>query len=136
MDSLNLVTCEHTITDKERLFYQSNKQISLMNSVEVQSVLPIEKGQGTFKNFLSPSNPVKSFHWFFRNVDFEDATTSTNFLKRFNFSSNVLSSNIYQENSNVIMADAKIFLGGDQQIGFQGNSQTNNQTSNAHIVNT
>jgi hypothetical protein len=133
MPNLNVVTIEHSLTDNERLFYQTNKQLSLINSVTNQAVLPIEKNQESFKNFLSATGPVKSFHWFFRNSDFENSSNSDNFLKRFNFSSNHLSSNILTENSNVIMADAKIFIGGSSgQIGFQGQLQENRVTGHGY----
>ena len=124
MDSLNLVTVEHNLTDKERLFYRVNKQIQVINNVTLQSVLDIEKDQQNFKNFLTPTTPVKSFHWFLRNKDFEDEKNSENFLKRYNFSSDYITSNVMNEDSNVIMADAKIYLNGDNQIGFQGNFNT------------
>jgi hypothetical protein len=128
LDSINLITTEHTLTDKERLFYQTNKQLQVINNVTVQSVLDIPQGDETFKNFLTPTVPIKSFHWFLRNKDFENDNDSTNFLKRYNFGSDYLSSNIFQENSNVIMADAKIFLNGDNQVGFQGNFNTSERT--------
>lgn len=124
MEDLNLVTLEHTLTDNERLFYKTNKQISLINAVETQSVLTVEKGSTTFKSFLSPQNPVKSIHWFFRNEDFEEENSHENFLNRYNFSTSLLSSNINNENSNVIMSNASFFLGG-QQIGFQENVNDN-----------
>lgn len=123
LPELNLITQEFDVTDNERLYLMNNPQQMVINTIENQPVLNIPIGSSSFKNDLVTSSPVKSFHWFLRDVNFEDSSNVLNFNNRYNFSSNALS-NINQEYSDQIITDAKIYLNGVYQLGFQGSDNS------------
>lgn len=124
LSEINLVTQEFDLTDNERLYLVNNPHTTIINTIGTQPVLQIPTGSHTFKNDLVSSLPVKSFHWFLRDTDFEDASNVLNFNNRYNFSSNGSNSDIYQEYSNQIITDAKIYMNGMYQIGFQGSENS------------
>jgi len=124
LPELNVITQEFILTDNERLYLMNNPQQTFINTVQNQPVVTVPTGSKTFKNDLTSSLPVKSFHWFLRNVDFEDSSNVLNFNNRYNFSSNGTTSNIYKEFSNQIITDAKIYMNGSYQIGFQGSENS------------
>lgn len=124
LPELNVITQEFVLTDNERLYLVNNPQQTMINTVAKQPVLEVSAGSKTFKNDLTSSLPVKSFHWFLRDVNFEDSSNVLNFNNRYNFSWDDTNSNIYQEFSKQIITDAKIYLSGGYQIGFQGSDNS------------
>ena len=116
---VNLITQEYNISQQERDYYKSTAQINVVNISVPQAVFPIEKNTTEFRNFLSCPNPVKSFHWFFRNQEVENTSNSYYFNQRYNFSSN-LSTPICNETPYPILSDAPIYIGGtEQQVGLR-----------------
>lgn len=128
IEKLNMVTEEYLLTDEERNYYQTNKVETLIDIVEKNPTFNVNQNESNFKHNLVTSLPIKSFHWFLRNKDFEDDTNSENFLKRFNFSSNVNLTDPNLEQYSVIMSDAKIYINGSNQIGFQGSTLSESDT--------
>lgn len=138
LQDISLITEEISLSEKERQFYMNNRQVNVVNTLIKQPTQRQDFGDGVknsqgaiqpgcpknFKNFLVSNNPVKSFHWFFRNQDFESTTNSSNYLNRFNFTSNVLTSNIFTETENQVLRDAHIYIDGHKQLGFLGSSNT------------
>lgn len=136
LSEMSLITEEIVLTEEERNFYMNNRQVIIANTVTRQPTLRLDKSQGvknsnvaippgcnpTFRNFLTVNTPVKAFHFFIRNQDFENSADSTEFLNRYNFSTNVTSSNIFTETLNQSLSDAHIYINGNKQLGFMGTS--------------
>jgi hypothetical protein len=98
LQSFNLVTEEISVSPEERNFLVSKKQTLVTDLVRKHPSIVSELGIPTIVNNLVPNIPVKCFHWFLRNTDFEvesDAVGASAvneqmlFQNRFNFSSNV-----------------------------------------------
>jgi len=155
LDFLDVVTQEIQVSDQERHFLQQHPFEVVYETVKRNPVVDVNGSEKEFKSFLVPGIPVKSIHWFVRRNVYELSSDSTdkpnrcNILNRFNFSlSENLSdrnnleidfitsakSNIYLEQYNPIISDAKIFLNGEQILGFveNANDRTKNDTSNFH----
>jgi len=112
--------------------------VILTNTITRQPVLRLDNSEGiknsnvaivpgskpNFRNFLTVNTPVKAFHFFIRNQDFENSSDSTEFLNRYNFSSNVTSSNIFLETQYQSLSDAHIYIEGNKQLGFMRTSDT------------
>ena len=75
----------------------------------------IPRGQQITKNYLVPSIPVESFHWFLRKSTFEQPTGD--FLNRFNYS-DTTSTVLANQALAPIMSDAIFFIAGQAQLGF------------------
>lgn len=141
ISKVNLVTEEITLTDMERNYLMKNKQQYIIPTVQKQPVHRLDKAAGVinqtsttlagsvpyFSNQLVGLPPVKAFHWFMRNQAYEDVPNSSEFLRRFNFSSDA-SVPPDQENLHQIMADAKIYMGGNDRLGFIGTSDRSRPT--------
>jgi len=141
LSDISLITEEIVLTEEERNFYMNNRQMIICNTITRQPVLRLDNGEGvknsnvaitpgckpTFRNFLTVNTPVKAFHFFIRNQDFENSSDSSEFLNRYNFSSNVTSSNIFLESQYQSLSDAHIFIDGNKQLGFM---KTSNAGSN------
>jgi hypothetical protein len=98
LPSFNIVTEEISVSPEERQYLANEKQTLVTDLVRKHSSAVSEIGVSTIVNNLVPDIPVKCFHWFLRNTDFEvedDAIGASNtneemlFQNRFNFSSNV-----------------------------------------------
>jgi hypothetical protein len=98
LPSFNLVTEEISVSPEERNFLVTEKQTLVTDLVRRHPSIVSELGVSTIVNNLVPNIPVKCFHWFLRNMEFEDENdavggSSVNeqmlFQNRFNFSSNV-----------------------------------------------
>lgn len=138
LQDVSLITEEISLSTEERQFYVNNRQINIVNTLIKQPVQRLDFGDGVknsktgiqpgcprnFKNFLVSNSPVKSFHWFFRNQDFESINDSSNYLNRFNFTRNVLTSDVFTETENQVMRDTHLFIDGNKQLGFLGSSNT------------
>jgi len=126
------IVCEQVVVSpEERLYLQSVDHTLLIETVKRQPVLNIQPSVPRIKNFLVPNIPVKSFHWFYRRVNFEDTATVTKnfFRQRYNFSY-VASDNISVQSDYPILSDARFFMNGESQLGFLEDSVQNNpQTS-------
>ncbi len=136
MQEVSLVTEEIVLTELERNFYMNNRQVIVSNTVTKQPVLGLDKNQGvknsnapippgcnpSFRNFLTVDTPVKCFHFFIRRKEFENSSDPTEFLNRYNFSSNASTSNIFLETYNQVLSDAHIYINGNKQLGFLGTS--------------
>jgi hypothetical protein len=119
------------VSPEERIYLQTVDHTLLIETVKRQPVLNIQPSVPRIKNFLVPNIPVKSFHWFYRRVNFEDTATVTKnfFRQRYNFSY-VASDNISVQSDYPILSDAKFFMNGESQLGFLEDSVQNNpQTS-------
>jgi len=130
VNSFNLITEEITITPEERKYFAIEKHTLSTEVVRkhpsIFSDLSIEK----IVNQLVPNNPVKSFHWFLRKVEYEDITDATGasntngerlFQNRFNFSSNV-NYNDQASFFHPIMDSASFYIGGTR---YPNTTQTN-----------
>ena len=131
LTSLNLVTEQVSLTPEEALYYRTNKQTFIYNTVTKQPKLRLDKGDGvknatgpippgcndTFKNYLTSNIPVKAFHWFLRDQRYEDIDDPTYFLNRFNFC-RVQDTLPQQEFKYNTMAEASLFINGNKQLGF------------------
>ena len=98
LQSFNLVTEEISVSPEERNFLVTEKQTLVTDLVRRHPSIVSELGVSTIVNNLVPNIPVKCFHWFLRNTDFEDENNAVGasgvneqmlFQNRFNFSSNV-----------------------------------------------
>jgi hypothetical protein len=98
LQSFNIVTEEISVSPEERQYLANEKQTLVTDLVRKHSSAVSELNVHTIVNNLVPDIPVKCFHWFLRNTDFEnenDAVGASNinkemlFQNRFNFSSNV-----------------------------------------------
>ena len=98
LQSFNIVTEEISVSPEERNYLVTDKQTLVTDLVRKHPSSVSDLGVSTIVNNLVPNIPVKCFHWFLRNTDFEvegDAigASSVNeqmlFQNRFNFSSNV-----------------------------------------------
>ena len=120
---VTLVTEEASLSKEERDFYRANKQTMVYNNVSRQPTLGIDNGAGNtgcplqFKNFLTNNLPVKCFHWFMRDQRYEDASSNTYFLQRYNFCSSE-TANVYEEYKHHIMTNATLYLNGNKQLDF------------------
>lgn len=133
VEKVQLVTEEATLSPEEVVFYRTQRQTNIHNTVSKQPKLRVDKGQGVINSTTTPSSgcddkykdelvtniPVKAFHWFLRDQRYEDANNSTYFLNRYNFSSNPTSS-VTDENLYQILSDARLYINGQSQIGFLG----------------
>jgi hypothetical protein len=132
LDKVQLVTEEYTLTPEEVNYYRAYPQTMIYNTVFRQPTLPVDNAQGTknsdgapippgcpniFKNFLVANKPVKAFHWFLRDQRYEVVSDSSQFLNRFNFSTNPVPDPA-TEFANQIMSDALLYLNGEKQFGF------------------
>lgn len=138
LSEMSLITEEIVLTDEERHFYMNNRQVIISNTVTRQPILRLDKSEGvknskvaipsgsnpTFRNFLTVNTPVKAFHFFIRNQDFEISSDSTEFLNRYNFSTSFTNSNIFTETFNQSLSDAHLYINGNKQLGFMGTSNT------------
>ena len=98
LQSFNIVTEEISVSPEERNYLVTDKQTLVTDLVRRHPSSVSDLGVSTIVNNLVPNIPVKCFHLFLRNTDFEvegDAigASSVNeqmlFQNRFNFSSNV-----------------------------------------------
>ena len=133
VENVQLVTEEATLSPEEVVFYRSQRQTNIYNTVSKQPKLRVDKGQGVvnsttpsppgcddkYKDELVTNIPVKAFHWFLRDQRYEDPEDPTYFLNRYNFSSNSAST-VTDEYLYQILSDARVYINGHSQIGFLG----------------
>jgi hypothetical protein len=72
LDDFDIITEEITLTHQERLFLTSNKYTMITDIFKRHPSEVTEENRDTFKIELTPENRVKTLHFFFRNIDFED----------------------------------------------------------------
>jgi len=123
------IVCEQIIlTPEERISFQTGTKDILIETVRPQPQLQIPNGGvPNIKNFLVPSIPVESFHWFLRKAAFEQPTGD--FLNRFNYS-DTTSYSVTDQAMSPIMSDAVFFINGAPQLGFmEDSSRANPQSS-------
>ena len=98
LPEFRLVTEEITVSPEERQYLSNRRQTFITDIVRKHPSIVSDVNQDIIKNNLVPDIPVKCFHWFLRNTEFEDASDSTGdkavqeekyYQNRFNFSSNV-----------------------------------------------
>jgi len=99
LSEFDIVTEEITLSAEERLYSMNHQGLWVTDVVMRHPIVVTDPNQNFIKNQLVPNIPVKTIHWFFRNVKFEDPalvkeegeTEEGNFYihNRFNFSSNV-----------------------------------------------
>ena len=110
------IVCEQIIvTPEERISFQSDNKSMLIETARSQPQLQIKAGLSSIKNFLVPSIPVETFHWFLRRATFEQP--KGDFLNRFNYS-DTTSYSVSDQSMNPIMSDAVFFINGASQLGF------------------
>lgn len=140
VDFVDFVTQEIQLSDQERHFLQQHSFEVVYETVKRNPVLDVSGSEREFKTFLVPGLPVKSIHWFLRKSKYELVSTDmgneenkNNIKNRFNFGLSE-TSNIYLEQYNPIISDAKIFLNGEEILGFAENStiRNKNDSSNFH----
>ena len=119
MTSFDIVCEQIIISPEERLYLQSGTQNLLIETSKLQPQLQIPINTTNIKNFLVPSIPVETFHWFLRKTIFEQP--SGNFLNRFNYS-DTFSYSSSDQTISPIMSDAIFFLNGSSQLGFMENT--------------
>jgi hypothetical protein len=110
---VTLVTEEFCISDAEKAFLVASKKSQVISFVGNNPTHVT--GKSPFHVNLTPSVPVKAFHWFFRNHLYEDATRSEYYQDRYNFSSNIMAINT-TETQSPIVAETQLYLNG-QQLG-------------------
>lgn len=135
VEKIQLVTEEATLSPEEVVFYKSQTQTNVHNTVSKQPKLRVDKGEGVVNSTSAPSPgchdkykdnlvtniPVKAFHWFLRDQRYEDPEDPTYFLNRYNFSSNPAST-VTNEYLYQILSDARIYINGKSQAGFLGSN--------------
>lgn len=98
IQSFNLVTEEITVSPEERNYLVKERQTLVTDLVRKHPTTVSEIGKDVIQTNLVPNIPVKCFHWFLRNTQFEDERISIGdptsdetryYQNRFNFSSNV-----------------------------------------------
>jgi hypothetical protein len=139
LDYFNIITDEIKITDDERLFMIKEPQMITTEFVGIHPSYENKVGSYEIVANLVPDIPVKTFHWFIRNSDFEkvynpldtvfgdpafsmnNGTTYSqyaNYTNRFNLSSVIpvgqLVDDIYSEYDNV--SDIDMYINGQQVI--------------------
>lgn len=139
LDYFNIITDEITITDDERLFMVKEPQMITTEFVGIHPSYENKPGTNEIIANLVPKIPVKTFHWFIRNSDFEkedDALNSSfgplqeslntgttnqqfaHYSNRYNFSmalpTGQLVDDIYSEYDNV--SDIDMYINGQQVI--------------------
>ena len=140
LDFVDFVTQEIKLSDQEKHFFQQHPFEIVYQTTRRNPIVNINGAEREFKSFLTPQMPVKTIHWFLRRTEYDllstdmsNAANKENIRNRINFSS-TRQSNVYLEQFNPIISDAKIFLNGDQILGFVENSKnrTNTDSSNFH----
>ena len=98
IQSFNLITEEITVGPEERNYLIKERQTLITDLVKKHPTTVSELGKDNIQTNLVPDIPVKCFHWFLRNTQFEDERISIGnatsdetryYQNRFNFSSNV-----------------------------------------------
>lgn len=123
LSQFDIVTEEITLGAEERLYSMNHQGLWVTDVVKKHPVILTDPNQSFIKNQLVPNIPVKTLHWFFRNVKFENPalvkedgeTEEGNFYihNRFNFSSNV---NFDELNTffDPVMDKARFYIQGTQ----------------------
>lgn len=122
LTDFKLITEEISVSPEERNYMVSERTIFISDIVRKHPTIVSEPGSRTIVNNLVPNLPVKCFHWFLRNVDFEDENvsigniTSTETLyyqNRFNFSTSANFDEI-ETFFNPVLASASFFINGNK----------------------
>jgi hypothetical protein len=129
LPSVTLVTEEFCISDAEKAFLVASKKSQVISFVGNNPTHVT--GKSPFHVNLTPSVPVKALHWFFRNHLYEDATTSTYYQDRFNFSSNVMATNT-TETQSPIVSETQFYLNGQQLLGLSKNTSDRSRPDGSH----
>ena len=119
LDRFDLITEEMTVSQQERTYLMTQRQIFITDVVKKHPTTQTIIGEDSVKLELVPDIPVKTLNWFLRDADFEnpsvftggDELLSNAFANRYNFSSNTVFSavNSFFE---PIIESAKIFVKG------------------------
>lgn len=108
LDSFDIITEEINVSNEERTFLMTNRNIFVSDFVMKHPSVVTESN--TVHIELVPNIPVKSLHWFFRDPH-------ANFLNRFNFSSNTTYS-VVNSFFEPVMENAKIYIKGEDIPNF------------------
>lgn len=119
---VDIVTQEITISDQERHFLQQHQFQTAFEVVKRNPVIDVSGSEREFKSFLTPQIPVKSIFWFVRRSEYEDTGAYVNYLNRYNYGLSA-DSNVYLQQFNPIISDARLFLNGEQVAGFAEDAQ-------------
>ena len=87
LTDITLVTEEITLSPQERTFIQSNRQQLMYEKLFINP--KYETGPSppvSFTTQLVPIIPIKTFYWFYRNIDYESVSDANQFKNRYNFS--------------------------------------------------
>ena len=142
-----LVTEEYVVTDKEREYMQNNPIQTVVSSVSRHPVQRLDKRSGVVnaigpaptgsdKNFsvnLVGAYPTKALHWFMRNQEYENENDNTEFLNRYNFSTNSALTDVTQENNYQVMEGATMYLGSKDVLGFVNTRGTSGANYYKHV---
>jgi len=124
LSNVNLVTQEYYLTDKERSYLQLNKQYTIINTIQSGSPFVIPKNTTDIVTNLNSTLPVKSFHWAFKDVRFDDATSSTYFTNRHNYSF-MENTEPNKEYEHQITDNVKFLIEGTHDLGFISEDSNN-----------
>ena len=130
-NKFEIITEEITLEPYERMYY-TNQEYKMITDIFIKHPTIDTAGEDNVKLDLVPKNRVKSFHWFFRNVKFEDeneplgkfnsGATITDIVDNLEYTYiqnrfNMTSRDSYQRTvdslSDDIMTKAKIFINGE-----------------------
>ena len=133
VDFFDVVTQEITLSDQERHFLQQHPFEVVYETVKRNPIIDVNGSEREFKSFLVPGIPVKSIHWFLRKSRFEllsedmsNTSNKENIQHRYLFSEDM--ADYENETKNPIISDAKIYLNGDQILGFVEDIQNRTKT--------
>ena len=128
LDSVSLVTEEFTLSHDERMFMQSSKQTQLLSYV-TNNPTETATAPGPFSINLTPNIPVTALYWFLRDTDYENATDTTYFDDRYNFSNNYYAPE--DESAFPIVSETQLYLNGKQVLAVsKSNSDSRLDGSN------
>lgn len=71
LDNFVIITEEITVSPEERRYLVSQPQLLITDVVKKHPEEVSEVGRDTIRMNLVPNIPVKCFHWFFRNINYE-----------------------------------------------------------------
>ena len=136
LSNLNLVTQEYYLSDEERSHLQLNKQYTIINTIQLGSPFNISKNITKTSTNLNSTLPVKSIHWAFKDIRFNDSTSSTYFTNRHNYSF-MENTEPNKEYKYQITENVKFFIEGTYDLGFSYGDSNNFykyvQTYNHHF---
>jgi hypothetical protein len=125
---VSLVTEEYTVSTEERIFLQTTKQSQLLSFV-TNNPTAIATAPGPFSINLTPNIPVTALYWFLRDTDYENATDTTYFDDRYNFSNNYYAPE--DESAFPIVSETQLYLNGKQVLAVsKSNSDSRLDGSN------